>query len=74
MQEQVDSRVVTLEACTRLLTSVAKRQQTLLEELKMGQERQDAMLQEVRRDAKQTQRLWVRLAQRHGWLEDADFP
>ena len=35
-------------------------------------ERQLEMLDEVRRDCQQTQRLWVRLAQRHGWLEDDD--
>ena len=29
-------------------------------------ERQEAMLEEVRRDATQNRRLWVRLAQRYG--------
>ena len=36
-------------------------------------ERQQEILEEIRRDARQTQRLWVRLAQKHGWLEDDDL-
>lgn len=30
-------------------------------------------LEEVRRDAQHTQRLWVRLAQKNGWLDDEDM-
>ena len=30
-------------------------------------------LEEVRRDAHQTQRLWVNLAKKHGWLDDDDL-
>ena len=49
------------EVRLRLLEAIAERQQTLLEE--------------VRRDASQNQRLWVRVAHRYGWLEDEDlFP
>ncbi len=35
--------------------------------------RNSELLAEVRRDAQKTQRLWVRLAQRHGWIEDEDW-
>ena len=35
-------------------------------------ERQQALLEEIQRDARQTQRLWVRLAERYGWLDDDD--
>ena len=42
-----------------LLTSIAERQQTLLEEIK--------------RDSSQTQRLWVNLSRKYGWLEDGDL-
>ena len=31
-------------------------------------EKHSELLSEVRRDAQKTQRLWVRLAQRHGWI------
>ena len=30
-------------------------------------------LEEVRRDSQHTQRLWVRLAQKNGWLDDEDM-
>ena len=36
-------------------------------------EKHSELLSEVRRDAQKTQRLWVRLAQRHGWIEDEDW-
>ena len=47
------------EVQLNLLTSIAERQQTLLEE--------------IRRDAQQSQRLWVNLCRKYGWLEDADL-
>ena len=47
------------EARINLLTGIAERQQDLLEE--------------VRRDANQTQRLWVRLSRKYGWLDDEDL-
>ena len=48
------------------------RHQALLERYQETQERQQELLAEVRRDAQQTQRLWVRLAQRYGWLDEND--
>ena len=36
-------------------------------------ERQQGMLEEIRRDARQTQRLWTHLARTHGWLDDQEF-
>ena len=47
------------DATINLLTTLVERQQILLEE--------------VRRDAQMTQRLWVRLAKKHGWLDDDDL-
>ena len=35
-------------------------------------DRQQALLEEIQRDGRQMQRLWVRLAERYGWLEDED--
>ena len=52
---------------------LAERQQAMLERQDVMVERQQALLEEVRRDSAQTQRLWVRLAERHGWLEDDDL-
>ena len=47
------------DARMNLLASIAERQQTLLEEIK--------------RDSSQTQRLWVNLSRKYGWLEDGDL-
>ena len=62
----IDYRVASLEEVRRynearigLLESISERQQHLLEE--------------VRRDSQHTQRLWVRLCKKHGWLEDEDL-
>ena len=62
----IEERVRELEATTgnhqamiNLLVAIGERQQTLLEE--------------IQRDSQQTHRLWVRLAQRYGWLEDDDL-
>ena len=49
------------------------RQQDMLDRQQEMLGRQQEMLEEIRRDARQTQRLWVRLAQRYGWLEDDDL-
>ncbi len=35
--------------------------------------RTDEKLEEIRKDTRQTQRLWVKLAQKHGWLDDEDL-
>ena len=48
------------------------RHQALLDRHQALLERQQELLAEVRRDAQQTQRLWVRLAQRYGWLDESD--
>ena len=62
------------EARLGLLESIAERQQGSLERLDSLLERQDErlarldeLLAEVRRDAGQTQRLWVRLCRKYGW-------
>lgn len=66
LQERVDALEQTSrthDVMLNLLISIGERQQETLE-------RQEAMLEEIHRDARQTQRLWVRLAQRYGWLDD----
>lgn len=62
---QLEGTSRTHEAMLNVLISIGERQQEMLE-------RQQEMLAEVRRDAQQTQRLWVRLAQRYGWLDEND--
>ena len=61
------------DAMFRLMISIGERQQDTLDEIKELVKGQGELLAEVRRDSRQTQRLWVRLAQRYGWLEDDDL-
>ncbi len=37
------------------------------------QKRQDESIAETKRHINAVQRLWVRLAKKHGWLEDEDL-
>ena len=48
------------------------RHDAMLETLTSISERQQELLEEVRRDAQQTQNLWVKLAGKYGWLDDLD--
>ena len=57
--EALEQTVRTHDVMINLLVSIGERQQELLEE--------------IRRDNQQTQRLWARLAQRYGWLDDDDL-
>ena len=82
----IEERVAQLEDTSRthdvmlnLLISIGERQQETLDRQQEMLERHQEMLErhqellaEVRRDAQQTQRLWVRLAQRYGWLDEND--
>lgn len=63
----LESQVRNHDVAIDLLVSIGERQQTLLEEI-----RQD--VKETRQDAKMTQRLWVHLARKHGWLDEGDWP
>ena len=36
-------------------------------------ERQQMLLEQVQRDGQKTQRLWVNLCKKYGWLEDEDL-
>ena len=58
--ETLEEIVQHQEARLNLLASIAGRQLKLLEE--------------VRRDSQQTQRLWVNLSRKYGWLDDGDLP
>jgi hypothetical protein len=55
---ELEQTATTHEAMFRLMIAIGERQQLLLEQ--------------VQRDAQQTQRLWVRLAERYGWLDDEE--
>ena len=69
----LEDRVTSTEAAIGLLTNIAERQQTLLEEMRLDNRQTRALLEEARRDSRQTQRLWVRLCRKYGWLDDEDL-
>ena len=84
MQRPQEERVAFLEATAERheqtlarLVSITENQDQLLDRLLANQEtlqaNQDAivsLLEELTRDAATTRRLWLRLAQRYGWLDD----
>ena len=60
------------EAMIGLLVAIGERQQNLLEKLEEGAKRTQDILDETRRDARQTQRLWVHLAEKFGLPDDSE--
>ena len=84
MQQPLEERVGSLEAAAARhqqtiarLDSIVEHQDQLLdrllanqETLQANQEAIVALLEELTRDAATTRRLWLRLAQRYGWLDD----
>ncbi len=57
---ELESKARSHDVAIDLLISIGERQHTLLEE--------------IRQDCAMTRRLWVHLARKNGWLEDADWP
>lgn len=79
MTNDLDARVESLETIAQnqearlnLLTVIAERQQTLIESIESHLKQMDERMDEYRRETAQTQRLWVRLIERLGLLDDED--
>ena len=84
MQQPLEDRIAFLETAAgrheqtiARLVSIAENHDQLLDRLLANQEtlqaNQEAMvslLEELTQDAATTRRLWLRLAQRYGWLDD----
>ena len=84
MQQPLEERLASLETTAERheqtlarLVSIAENQDQLLDRLLANQETLQAnqeaivsLLEELTRDAATTRRLWLRLAQRYGWLDD----
>ena len=72
--EQTTARLVTIaENHDQLLERLLASQENLQarqDDLKSNQEAIVNLLEELTRDAATTRRLWLRLAQRYGWLDD----
>ena len=61
-------------ATPETLEEIVLHQEERLNLLASIAERQLKRLDEVRRDSQRTQRLWVNLSRRYGWLDDGDLP
>ena len=77
MQQPLEERVASLEDTAQRheqtiarLDAIAENHDQLMERLLANQEAIASLLEEVTRDAGTTRRLWLRLAQRYGWLDD----
>ena len=84
MQQPLEERLASFETTAERheqtlarLVSIAENQDQLLDRLLANQEALQAnqeaivsLLEELTRDAATTRRLWLRLAQRYGWLDD----
>ena len=72
--EQTIARLASIaENQDQLLDRLIANQETLQanqETLQANQEAMTSLLEELTRDAATTRRLWLRLAQRYGWLDD----
>lgn len=72
--EQTLARLASIaEDHDQILERLVANQETLQanqETLQANQEAIVSLLEEVARDAATTRRLWLRLAQRYGWLDD----
>ena len=77
MQQPLEDRVSSIETAAERhertiarLDSMVENHDQLLDRLLANQEAIVALLEELTRDAATTRRLWFRLAQRYGWLDD----
>ena len=77
MQQPLEERVTSLETAAQRheqtiarLDAIIENHDQLMDRLLANQEAMASLLEELTRDAATTRRLWLRLAQRYGWLDD----
>ena len=68
-----EERLETVETAIKLIVDYEGRVLGLVTELHQAILDTQQLVTEVRRDANHTQRLWVHLARKHGWLDDEDW-
>ena len=68
--ENHDELLERIQSNQEALQANQESMQVNLQELKANQESIVNLMEELTRDAATTGRLWLRLAQRYGWLED----
>jgi hypothetical protein len=64
---------MTTEGRLDRLEEVSEKLTELMATVVTAIQHQQELLDEVRQDTKMTRRLWVRLAAKHGWLDDDDL-
>ena len=64
---------MTTEGRLDRLEEVSEKLTELMATVVTAIQHQQELLDEVRQDTKMTRRLWVRLATKHGWLDDDDL-
>ena len=69
--QRLAERSMELHADTR--TQLAEQREHFEVSLAAQREHFEASLTEQREDSKKIHRLWVRLAQKHGWIDDEDI-
>ena len=69
-QQALQANQETLQANQETLQASQENLQARQDDLKSNQEAIVNLLEELTRDAATTRRLWLRLAQRYGWLDD----
>lgn len=68
-----ERRLTHLENAVDFLMGLNERMVELLAKQDERLARSEERLEETRRDVQQNQRLWTRLARKHGWLDDEDM-
>ena len=68
--ERIQSNQEALQANQEALQANQETMQSNFQELKANQEAIVNLMEELTREATTTRRLWLRLAQRYGWLDD----
>ncbi len=64
---------MTTEGRLDRLEEVSEKLTELMATVVTAIQHQQELLDEVRQDTKMTRRLWVRLATKHGWLDEDDL-
>ena len=80
LHERVEQQIVRLDEVLARQVDLLRLVGGYMERQQESQDKQDKqlaimveLLEEVRRDSAHTQKIWVRLAQHYGWMEDTDW-
>ena len=69
----IEERLGNMEDIIQRLMRIEEQHGNILERQQVILEAHEQRMAELRRDAAKTQRLWVRLCKKYGWLDDEDL-